>query len=82
MNSFLDIPLKHPIQDGTLQIDYGSVEIGGKPYWMPVEKTSTVDRKSRDRTTREKVETYTIWTNYEKFTAETKLSFEGLEDDG
>lgn len=78
---FVDIPRKHPLQDGTLQIDYGSVEIGGKPHWMPVEKTSTWTGKAGTDYAGKGRE-YMIWTNCEKFTAETKLSFEGLEDDG
>ena len=76
---FLDIPRKFPLQEGTLQIDYGSVEIGGKPYWMPVEKTTTFTGKAG--TDYGKSREYMIWTDYEKFTAETKLNFEGVEEE-
>lgn len=70
-----DIPRKYPIQGGALQIDYSSVEIGGNPYWMPVEKEITTFGRPGSRYA-EKSRTYTIWTEYEKFTAETKLSFQ------
>jgi len=70
-----DIPQKYPIQGGALQIDYSSVEIGGNPYWMPIEKEITTFGRPGSRYAG-KSRTYTIWTEYEKFTAETKLSFQ------
>ena len=70
-----DIPSKYPIQGGALQIDYGSVDIDGNPYWMPIEKEVTMFSRPGSRFAK-KERTYTIWTEYEKFTAETKLSFQ------
>ena len=70
-----DIPHKYPTQGGTLQIDYSSVEIGGNPYWMPIEKEIITLGRPGSRYA-EKSRTYTIWTAYEKFTAETKLNFQ------
>ena len=69
------IPSNFPIQQGTLQIDYDSVEIGEKYYWLPVKRTSTAVGKHDSGQASAQTKTHTTWENYKRFTVETKLSF-------
>lgn len=69
------IPAKFPIQQGTLQIDYDSVKVGEKYFWLPVERTSTAVGKHDSGQATVQTKTHTTWDNYKRFTVKTKLSF-------
>ena len=71
---YFDIPRKFPIQGGTLQIDYDMVSIGEHRYWLPVKKSSVVEAIP-GKGFALKGQNHTIWTDYQKFSAETKLTF-------
>ena len=71
---FFDIPRNYPIQGGTMQLDYDLVPIDGRRYWLPVTKRSVLEGNPETGFSRQS-QTHTIWTGYQKFSAETKLTF-------
>jgi len=72
---FTNIPRKYPYTGGSLQTDFSFVPIGERKYWLPVEYTGFVDSKPGTKYAL-KSQTHIIWTDYKKFGAETKLTFD------
>ena len=69
------VPSKFPIQQATLEIDYDSVKVGEKYFWLPIERTSTAVGKHYRGQATVQTKTHTTWENYKRFTVKTKLSF-------
>lgn len=72
---FVGIPRKYPYSGGSLQTDFSFVPIGEKMYWLPVEYTGVIEAKQGTKYAL-KSQYHTIWVDYKRFGAETRLTFD------
>lgn len=72
----IDAPPDFPFQEDNFEIDYGSVDMSGSPFLLPVKAMGLV--RDGKMLTKNEIE----FTNYQKYEAEIKLTFGDPNDPG